>query len=117
MTDYAISICNRIIIWNDDNHESEVYFNGEKAGYLGDELDCITTVAERAAAAGPKPTICKRVYIFDLCEVMDDEEENKEDFEKLVKFFQTTTKFTPEQEQAIFNEDYNKLLELIQSKI
>ena len=79
MTDYAISICNRIIIWNDDNHESEVYFNGEKAGYLGDELDCITTVAERAAAAGPKPTICKRVYIFDLCEVMDDEEENKEE--------------------------------------
>lgn len=80
---------------------------------MGDELGCITTVAERAAAAGLKPTICKRVYIFDLCEVMDDEEENKEDFEKLVKFFQTTTKFTPEQEQAIFNEDYNKLLELI----
>ena len=53
MTDYAISICNRVIIWNDDNHESEVYFNGEKAGYLGDELGCITTVAERAAAAGP----------------------------------------------------------------
>ena len=117
MTDYAISICNRVIIWNDDNHESEVYFNGEKAGYLGDELDCITTVAERAAAAGPKPTICKRVYIFDLGEVMNDEEENEEDFEKLVEFFQTTTRFTPEQEQAIFNEDYNKLLELIQSKI
>lgn len=113
MTDYAISICNRIIIWNDDNHESEVYFNGEKAGYLGDELDCITTVAERAAAAGPKPTICKRVYIFDLCEVMDDKEKNGEDFEKLVRFFQTATKFTSEQEQAIFNEDYNKLLELI----
>ena len=113
MTDYAISICNRVIIWNDDNHESEVYFNGEKAGYLGDELNCITTVAERAAAAGSKPTICKRVYIFDLCEVMDDEEENKEDFEKLVEFFQTTTRFTPEQEQAIFNEDYNKLLKLI----
>lgn len=113
MTGYAISICNRIIIWNDDNHESEVYFNGEKAGYLGDELNCITTVAERAAAAGPKPTICKRVYIFDLCEVMDDKEENEEDFEKLVRFFQTATKFTPEQEQAIFNEDYNKLLELI----
>lgn len=113
MTDYAISICNRIIIWNDDNHESEVYFNGEKAGYLGDELGCITTVAEQAAAAGPKPTICKRVYIFDLCEVMDDEEENEENFEKLVRFFQTATKFTPEQEQAIFNEDYNKLLELI----
>lgn len=113
MTDYAISICNRIIIWNDDNHESEVYFNGEKVGYLGDELDCITTVAERAAAAGPKPTICKRVYLFDLGE----DEENKEDFEKLVEFFQTATRFTPEQEQAIFNEDYNKLLELIQSKI
>ena len=44
---------------------------------------------------------------------MDDEEENKEDFEKIVRFFQTTAKFTPEQEQAIFNEDYNKLLELI----
>lgn len=113
MTDYAISICNRVIIWNDDNHESEIYFNGEKAGYLGDELGCITTVAEQAAAAGPKPTICKRVYIFDLCEAMDGEEENKEDFEKLVEFFQTATKFTPEQEQAIFNEDYNKLLELI----
>ena len=117
MTDYAISICNRIIIWNDDNHESEVYFNGEKAGYLGDELSCITAVAERAAAAGPKPTICKRVYIFDLCEAMGEDEENTENFEKLVEFFQTTTKFTPEQEQAIFNEDYNKLLELIQSKI
>lgn len=117
MTDYAISICNRIIIWNDDNHESEVYFNGEKAGYLGDELSCITTVAERAAAAGPKPTICKRVYIFDLCEAMGENEENTENFERLVEFFQTTIKFTPEQEQAIFNEDYNKLLELIQSKI
>lgn len=117
MTDYAISICNRIIIWNDDNHESEVYFNGEKAGYLGDELDCITTVAERAAAAGPKPTICKRVYIFDLGEAMGDNEENTENFEKLVEFFQTTTRFTPEQEQVIFNEDYSKLLELIQSKI
>lgn len=117
MTDYAISICNRIIIWNDDNHESEVYFNGEKAGYLGDELDCITTIAERAAAAGPKPTICKRVYIFDLGEAMGDNKENTENFEKLVEFFQTTTRFTPEQEQAIFNEDYNKLLELIQSKI
>lgn len=117
MTDYAISICNRIIIWNDDNHESEVYFNGEKAGYLGDELECITTVAERAAAAGPKPTICKRVYIFDLCEVVGEDEENTENFEKLVKFFQTATRFTPEQEQAIFNEDYNKLLKLIQSKI
>lgn len=117
MTDYAISICNRIIIWNDDNHESEVYFNGEKAGYLGDELSCITTVAERAAAAGPKPTICKRVYIFDLCEAMGEDEENTENFEKLVEFFQTTTRFTPEQEQAIFNEDYNKLLKLIQSKI
>lgn len=117
MTDYAISICNRIIIWNDDNHESEVYFNGEKAGYLGDELDCITTVAERATAAGPKPTICKRVYIFDLGEVMGEDKENTENFEKLVEFFQTATKFTPEQEQAIFNEDYNELLELIQSKI
>lgn len=117
MTNYAISICNRIIIWNDDNHESEVYFNGEKAGYLGDELDCITTVAERAAAAGPKPTICKRVYLFDLSEVVGKDEENTENFEKLVEFFQTTTRFTPEQEQAIFNEDYNKLLELIQFKI
>ena len=117
MTDYAISICNRIIIWNDDNHESEVYFNGEKARYLGDELDCITTVAERAAAAGPKPTICKRVYLFDLGEAIGEDEENKEVFEKLVEFFQTTTRFTPEQEQAIFNEDYNKLLKLIQSKI
>ena len=48
---------------------------------------------------------------------MGEDEENTENFEKLVEFFQTTTRFTPEQEQAIFNEDYNKLLELIQSKI
>lgn len=100
---------NRIITYNDDNHDSIVFINGEKAGSLEDELGCLAEVMKIAQESEPKIIKTRNVYIFDFPE----EDFTEEEVERIDDFLYNVLILEPKQETAIINEDYKELLKLI----
>lgn len=99
---------NRIITYDDDNHDSIVFINGERAGSLEDELNCLSEVIKIAQESEPKEIRTRNLNVCDIPEEFTDQE-----VEKLDDFFYSVLVLTPEQELAIFNRDYKKLFEII----
>ena len=101
---------NRIITYNDDNHDSIVFINGEKAGSLEDELDCLAEVMKIAQESEPKIIKTRSICIFDFPE---EEGFTDKELEMIDDFFYSVIILDPKQETAIINRDYKKLLKLI----
>lgn len=101
---------NRIITYNDDNHDSIVFINGERAGSLEDELSCLAEVMKIAQESEPKIIKTRNIYIFDFSE---EESFTEEEVERIDDFFYSVMVLTPKQEIAIINRDYKELLKLI----
>jgi hypothetical protein len=98
---------NTIITYNDNNHPSQVFINGMYEGYLGNELELIESILIAGAKADNKPIIKRKVWLFDLHELTDEETE------QVHRFFIRATIITLEQQLAILNGDYKTLLKLI----
>ena len=100
---------NRIIAYNDDNHDSIVFINGEKAGSLEDELSCLAEVMKIAQESEPKIIKTRNICISDFPE----EDFTDKELEMIDDFFYNVIVLDPKQETAIINRDYKELLKLI----
>lgn len=98
---------NRLIGYNDDNHGTELFLNGEHMGNLDEEICTIGNVMD--AMKELLPTLDTRVNLIDLEEygLTGDEADSVHDF--FCKF----PVLTAEQEVAILNEDYKSLVKII----
>ena len=101
---------NRIITYNDDNHDSIVFINGEKAGSLEDELGCLAEVIKIAQESEPKIIKTRNISISDFPE---EEGFADKELEMIDDFFYSVLVLDPKQETAIINRDYKELLKLI----
>lgn len=101
-------VINSIILYNDDNHGSEVWVNGQIAGNTDDEVELLKNVFKMGTAVCAKPFISKKVYLCDLPEDLTEEE-----VDNIHSFFMRSCQITQEQEDAIFRGDYKTLLQII----
>jgi len=103
-----LEISNRIILYNDDNHDPDIYINGKAAGSLEDKIDAL----ESAFIAG-RDSKLKGLFSIEvcLCDLPDDL--TSDEIDAIHDFFCKTATLTIDQEVAIFNEDYKTLLKLM----
>lgn len=108
-----------IIKFNDDIHDERVWINGEYAGGInntkniikktleiinrGEEYKCIDDIQEIKQ---------RTVYLCDDFEDVDDDEV----VDEIGYWLNTTEYITPKQIDAIFKNDWEKLLELIKEE-
>lgn len=100
----------RIISYDDGNHGQEIYVNGEYTAYMDDGVEA----AFHLLAAGqnlPKGEIVTAsLYPFDL-------DITEEETDLLLEFFSKSEHLTEEQELAILNQDYKKLISTLNCDI
>ena len=92
----------RILMWNDDNHEPCVWINNKFAG------TDLNTVIKNALYSHPQSenNDCEilQLYPWDF-----EDEFNDEDFDKLFYWFQKSPNFTDEQWNLIFEGKWKSL--------
>jgi hypothetical protein len=102
---------NSIIIYADGVHSSSVFINGFYEGYFGAELylseALLTTGIKLGAKFGVRPLLKKKIFLPDLTNLTPVE------IARVHDFFTTATMITLKQQLAIFDENYQTLLELI----
>lgn len=96
----------RILLWNDDNHEPCIWINNEFAG-----ID-IDTVIKSALYSNPKSE-------KEECEVLEiypwdfEDDFNDDDFDKIFDWFQGIPDFTEEQWDLVFEKNWKKLFQIL----
>lgn len=96
----------RILLWDDDNHEPCVWINKEFAGV---DLD---TVVKSALYMQPisKEDFYEVLYIYPW---NFEDEFNDDDFDKLFYWFQKIPHFTDEQWDLIFKKQWKELFKTL----
>lgn len=92
----------RILLWNDDNHEPSVWINREFAGV---DLD---TVIQSALYSKPISNL-KECEILDVCDWTFDGEVEDEEYDILFDWFQSMPDISEEQWNYIFEGKWNEL--------
>lgn len=91
----------RILLWNDDNHEPCVWINNK---FAGADLETIIESALYVHPVGEEES-CEMLYLyFDNFEGLDEGED-----EILFDWFQSMPNFTEEQWDLIFKQEWRKL--------
>lgn len=94
-------IRDRILLWNDDNHEPSVWINGE---FLGNEfITILKNVLKKEKMFEGDPEVLE-VYPWDYEEEL---EEGEADI--LFEWFQSKPNITKEQLEYIFNNEWRNL--------
>lgn len=97
---------NTVIIFNDDNHDSLVWLNGTFVGFADKELSFLGSFIENLKG--------KELLKVNYININNIETNTEEENEKILNFFWKCNKFTKEQEKNIFNENWDKLLTIIE---
>lgn len=98
---------NRFLLWNDDNHDPVVWLNMELMGVDKEEILKNVLYAE-PKSSNNRDCIVKEIFPWDF-----EDDLNDRDFDRLFDWFQSTPKFTEEQWQLIFEENWKELIKFI----
>lgn len=94
----------RILIWNDDNHEPVVYINRK---LMGVDFETVIKSALFCKNLGEEKD-CEILNLY-CWDIEDNDFENEEEFDILFDWFQSMPKMSEEQWDLIFKKDFIKL--------
>ena len=101
---------NRIIVYSDDNHGQEVYVNGEYTAYMDDGIEAAYHLLLAGQSLPKQEIVTASLYPFDS-------DIPKDEVDIVIDFFSKCEHLTEEQELAILNQDYKKLISTLKCDI
>ena len=98
----------RFLLWSDDNHDPVIWLNMELMGTDREEI------LRNVLCSEPKSSNSQDCIIKEICPWdFDDDDLDDQDCDKLFDWFQSKPKFTEEQWQLIFEENWKELIKFI----
>lgn len=97
----------RFLLWSDDNHDPVIWLNMELMGTDREEI-LRNVLYSEPKSSNSQDCIIKEICPWDFEDDLDDQ-----DCDKLFDWFQSKPKFTEEQWQLIFEENWKELIKFI----
>jgi hypothetical protein len=94
----------RILLWNDDNHEPAVWIN---KNFMGNDFITVIENALNEIPNSENSSEILEIYPWDFKE--DDDSLSEEEIELLIDWFQENPSINSEQWDYIFNHEWRKL--------
>lgn len=98
---------NRFLLWSDDNHDPVIWLNMELMGTDREEI-LRNVLYSEPKSSNNQDCIVKEISPWDFEDDLSDQ-----DFDRLFDWFQSMPKFTEEQWQLIFEENWKELIKFI----